>query len=215
MTGPVWGEAYARKSFAFSSTAYWKEEAKEVLNYLLPWTFNKGCTLLDVGCNTGRLLEEAVYNSKFRPCFDRYIGMDVNESALDLARKEFSDIKSVKVDFIEDLNRLPTGSVQSVALMHVLPQIVDLNLTLSQVWHAMGRNSRLAVVIHNPYFDWLQRWKNPFSKYKADATMQREPTKAELSQLLWQAGFNQVSCVYQGAGFGIFKRRIIWLGEKK
>lgn len=213
MTKPVvpWGEAYARKSHAFSSTPYWKAEAYEVIKSL--WGQKTAPrTILDVGCNTGRFLEE-LEGDMPESNYYRYVGMDVNTDALFIAKRLHEGSKW-QPQFVQSIAQLPDESVDAVAMIHVLPQVVDLDTTLKEIWHVMARKAKFAVVIHNPWFDRIVRLKNVFNKYTPDKTMQREPTMAELRQIMWQAGFNEVSCIYFGAGFGMFKRRIIWVGEK-
>lgn len=196
----LFGEKYARKADAFASTLHWQQEAQCVYREL--GEYGK---VLDLGCNTGRFIEMFSKGN-------RWVGMDVNPHALEVAASRLPDHQFI--DF-EGLRATPSEEFDAVAFIHAINQVQDLDPLMSEVWRVMKRGARIVVMTHNPLYSLKFLFKNLVNGYRPDPTMVREPRLGQLVQLMYEQGFQKVSADYQGAGaINCMKPRLIYVGRK-
>lgn len=197
-----WGEKYARKADAFAATEHWKEEAKAALFLTYGW-FG---TIVDLGCNTGRLIELARKNGHE----NTFVGVDVNEAALPIAEERLPDVQ-----FYHSIASLPRESVDAVLCMHTINQIEDRETVIRDVWNTLDRRGLFVVVTHNPRHQWKYWLRNRFNGYRPDETISWEPTLGELKQEMYEHGFRTTHAVYFGPEkVPLLRRRLIWAGMK-
>lgn len=200
----MWDQRYADRADKFAQTPWWNKEAARVMTALAP--LKDGSVVLDIGCNTGRLIEKA---RRLFPNLE-YIGMDVNVHGLWQARERLPGVR-----LIDDTSVLRPMSVDCIVIMHTLPQMVEVEKDLAWAWVAMKKGATIVVVIHNPYFDMIRRLGNVFTDYVPDHTIRRHLTKKQLVKLMGYSGFECQKIEMQGTGvIPMFRRRIIYFGRK-
>jgi len=200
-----WGIDYAHKTEAFSGTAQWMRECKEVIDRI-PL---KG-TVVDLACSMGRLISLV---KELKP-EARYIGVDINEEALKVARVKLPD-----VTFLNGIGRVPSASVDYVTCMHALPQFEFPREELRGVWYVLKPGGGVSFVLHNRYNDYLWWFPNLFNGYKSDETIFHSYSLEEVRALMKRAGFEGESIRLTGGGWVCWllpfcKPRIIYHGRK-
>lgn len=110
------------------------------------WPF---ASVLDIGCNSGPVRRRL--RERFGPGF-AYVGVDVNEEALDQARRHAADDEQAvfqRLDVRCDLGTLPDASLDVVVSTSVLEQF-DPETTAGILAH-LRRIARLGVVVLETY----------------------------------------------------------------
>lgn len=170
-----WGRQYARKSDAFSATEEWVQEAFWVIRQL-----PLDGTVVDVACNTGRLIGHALE----RLPGVTFIGMDINDHGLELARERHPGVQ-----WTNTLDDIEKGSVHTVVIMHALLQMEDPVAVLCDVWDVLRPGGRLIMVHHNRWNGLLWAIPNLFNGYVRDDTITAEYSPQETAALAKDCGF--------------------------
>lgn len=200
-----WGLTYAHKADAFASTPWWLKEAGiavEATRDLPPES-----VVVDYGCNTGRfisLCKKVSSNLK-------YVGIDPNIEGLKILLERHPDVVVT-----HDAKYQSDSSADLVACIHAINQMDDAEHELSEMWRILKPGGKIVVITHNPWYSrYVKGPTNLFNAYKGDPTIKREPTRGELQQMLWDAGFMPDQCYWFGGGLiKCLQPRIAFLGHK-
>ncbi len=142
-----------------------------------------GGHLLDLGCGTGGLLRELRRDGKWYG-----VGVDVNEHALDIARRQGIEVQCGE---LADL-RLPAASFDVVTLWEVIEHLPDPVGALSEI-HRLLKPSGLILMSTPNSSSWQARvWQGNWAGWDMPRHLQVF-TEATLRQLLERTGFEIVS----------------------
>ncbi len=108
-------------------------------------TITGGRAILDFGCGQGELLRREMDR------FDRVVGIDVSEKALELTRKNLKDSPKAELYLYEDSMPSMDGGFDWVTCLDVLEHLEDPVRVLRELHGLMSPGGRLIVAVPNWY----------------------------------------------------------------
>jgi SAM-dependent methyltransferase len=179
--------------------SYWEAERPDfpvppALEQVLRETIEQGTDCLDVGCGPAR-----TYAQMLVPRTRRYVGVDVSEVAVELARES-----GIEAEVVPDASELPFDdeSFDAAICLEVLEHLFAPHEAAAEIGRVLRPGGRLVasapnvaywrmrlnslVGMWNPAGDWLaveQPWRDPHIRFFTPET---------LARMLREAGFSQV-----------------------
>jgi 2-polyprenyl-3-methyl-5-hydroxy-6-metoxy-1,4-benzoquinol methylase len=155
-------------------------EFKEALKLCTPLLNEK---ILEIGCNTGEFcwLLKNKYNLEPE-------GIDINDEAIKIATKKYPEIDFKVKDFF-DLD----GKYDVIYMQHVIEHMQEPEKAILKLKNLLNHRGKLVITCPNKWaytsklFCWLRK-----TKFCYDPTHVYEFNPIELSQLIKNAGFNQL-----------------------
>jgi ubiquinone/menaquinone biosynthesis C-methylase UbiE len=139
------------QAFFASAAAHWDRLRSELFGAdlerrFLPALLAPDCTVLDLGCGTGRLA------AAFAPFVKRVIGIDASVAMVDAARTHLQDHDNVEVHQAE-LQQLPVAdaSVDLALVVLVLHYVASPAAALREVGRVLRPNGRVLLVDMQPH----------------------------------------------------------------
>jgi 2-polyprenyl-3-methyl-5-hydroxy-6-metoxy-1,4-benzoquinol methylase len=146
-------------------------------NAALPHVTGK---VADVGCGIGRFAQHV------SP--DRYLGIDVNERALDVARQSFPNHRFVSV---EEIGVLDPESFDTVTCLAVIEHLKDPGLVLGEAYRLIRPSGAMVITTPHPSLEFVHTIGSRLGLFSREAENEHETLfhKSELERMLRDARF--------------------------
>lgn len=168
--------AYAARADAFAARPRWLTEMGQLLDRLTP---KAGQHVLDIGCNTGKLLELLCRRHGVGG-----LGLDVNLAALNLARRRGLPSTIQFEPIRQNWHWEHMGRFDQVTICSTLAHVEDPARLLTQAWYALKPGGELGIVTPNLVHHRLMTPMNWFTGYKGDPTIRHFWTATSLRLLI-------------------------------
>lgn len=170
---------YARMAHSHAETALSTQEREWVAAALTGRTLS---TIVDLGCNTGLPLDHLCTVSGAQG-----IGIDINASALEEARRRFPTREFFAAD--SATTPLADASADCVLLHHTLAHVRDARGTIREAFRILRPGGTLSIITTNRIYKlWQAPW-NLFSHFRPDLTARTHYSERAIRRLLEQSGF--------------------------
>ncbi len=114
-------DVYTKRSDAYEIFSQAEDPSKQIVHFMLPKVDGK--IVLDFGCGTGKFISDLSLKAK------KYIGTDVNETQLQIARKKSLRLSNVEIlKTKESQLQIPDQSVEVIFSSWVIGSIQDLKV---------------------------------------------------------------------------------------
>jgi ubiquinone/menaquinone biosynthesis C-methylase UbiE len=135
-------KSYHDEAHIYECFSQAEDKPGKILELLQPLTVNK--EVLDIGCGTGK------YLIKLAPHAKRYVGLDISEDQLRIAKTKLDGLKNVDLicSSAESIN-LPSESIDIIISTWVFGTILDENRrikALSEAQRVLRKNSGIYLV---------------------------------------------------------------------
>lgn len=182
---------YAIRTERFSSTTKWKLAVFDSFKYM--HTFGRDF-ILDIGCNTGSLC----YHLNKLGMVGKYVGIDVNEYALDIASKTYLE-KEGRFYTPDKLNPAWFNKIDIAYLNFTLSHIEKDRELIAKLYRWLKPGGR--VIIHTDNI-WFSRMMTPLNIIRGydggDPTILRQYSIKSLKDLVTEEGFSVYTSEYIG-----------------
>lgn len=138
--------------------------------------------VVDIGCSTGHPLASmcARWNSGGT-------GLDVNDLALERARRHHPELSFRKLDGV--VTGLDDGCADHVAIHHVLAHVPDPEATLREAHRVLAPGGTLSIISPNARYKIWQFPMNFVGGFQPDVTVLRYYSAGSLRRILERTGF--------------------------
>lgn len=182
--------AYAERMDAFARRTSSVEELGLLLEEV---ALDDGMSVLDLGCNTGRL------GAALHAATGAVVtGIDPNEAAIARARQAYPEGEFLPYDGL----RIPLrdASFHHVMINHVIGHVADPEFTLAEVCRVLSPGGSVSLVTPNRWYKLAMTVPNLWNRYTPDPTVLRFYTRRSLRALLLRHGFTVESLKTIGEG---------------
>lgn len=151
---------------------WWHVSKRETVCYLLErYLSERGGIILDVGCGTGRILEEL-------SSFGTATGVDSSPEALSFCKRR--GLTRIEIGEADKLP-FPDGSVSALTALDLLEHSIDDQKVAREFYRVLGKNGLIIITV--PAYQWL------WSYWDKELGHQRRYSKKTLSNVIREAGF--------------------------
>jgi ubiquinone/menaquinone biosynthesis C-methylase UbiE len=181
---------YVDRTENFSRSQKWEDE---VLRLMMAAGLQSGARVLDVGCNTGRLVDVL---SSALPAF-RYTGVDINKAAFERTQARSGENATF---MFYDGSVLPvqSDSVDVAVFNHSLGHVSDVMLSLRESYRVLAPGGSIAIATPNRLYKRAKAINNLFNDYSPDLTVLRYFSIGTLKSALHAAGFVSTNAWLEG-----------------
>ena len=129
------GEPHYNDSYIYGNVSPRHKKVVSLVN-----TYSSGESLIDVGCNTGVLLN-AIKDNVLK--LKRFKGIDIDSKAIEIGREKTN--LDLEAKYIED----ETGKFDNVVLCHVLEHVPDFKSFFNKVDDILSDNGKIYISVPN------------------------------------------------------------------
>jgi ubiquinone/menaquinone biosynthesis C-methylase UbiE len=150
-----------------NSIDYFNWRNDQYIDYinLMPVTLSDDLVIVDYGCGPGNdLVGFAEYTN-----FQRLIGIDVSQSAIDASIKRLrlhtEKCEFLKIDEVQNKIYLNTSSVDYVHSSGVLHHAKNINIALSEIYRILKKGGLFKIMVYNKDSIWFHLYSSYYFKY--------------------------------------------------